>query len=35
VAEDFVVRAYGSEVRGQEMFRLSLPAEHLWIFPKT
>jgi len=35
VAEDFVVRAYGSEVRGQEMFRLSLPADHLWIFPKT
>lgn len=34
VAEDFVVRAYGTEVRGQEMCTLSLPAEHLWIFPK-
>ncbi|WP_196062695.1 MULTISPECIES: ABC transporter ATP-binding protein [unclassified Serratia (in: enterobacteria)] len=35
VAEDFAVRAYGSEVRGQEMCTLSLPAEHLWIFPKV
>ncbi|CAI2002292.1 ABC transporter ATP-binding protein [Serratia sp. TSA_198.1] len=34
VAEDFVVRAYGSEVREQALCRLSLPAEHLWIFPK-
>lgn len=34
VAEDFVVRAYGTEVRGQEMCTLSLPAEHLWVFPK-
>ncbi|MBC3210913.1 ABC transporter ATP-binding protein [Serratia fonticola] len=34
VAEDFVVRAYGTEGRGQEMCTLSLPAEHLWIFPK-
>lgn len=34
VAEDFVVRAYGTEVRGQTLCRLSLPAEHLWIFPK-
>lgn len=35
VAEDFVVRAYGTEVRGQTPCRLSLPAEHLWIFPKA
>jgi iron(III) transport system ATP-binding protein len=35
VAEDFVVRAYGTEVRGQTLCRLSLPAEHLWIFPKV
>ncbi len=35
VAEDFAVRAYGSEVRGQEMCTLSMPAEHLWIFPKV
>lgn len=35
VAEDFVVRAYGSEVRGQEMCTLSLPAEHVWIFPQA
>ncbi|WP_413510731.1 ABC transporter ATP-binding protein [Serratia liquefaciens] len=35
VAEDFVVRAYGTEVRGQTLCRLSLPAEHLWIFPKA
>ncbi|NYA44047.1 ABC transporter ATP-binding protein [Serratia fonticola] len=35
VAEDFVVRAYGTEGRGQEMCTLSLPAEHLWIFPKV
>ncbi|CAI2003968.1 ABC transporter ATP-binding protein [Serratia liquefaciens] len=35
VAEDFVVRAYGTEVRDQTLCRLSLPAEHLWIFPKA
>jgi iron(III) transport system ATP-binding protein len=35
VAEDFVVRAYGTEVRGQTLCRLSLPPEHLWIFPKA
>jgi len=35
VAEDFVVRAYGTEVRGQTLCRLSLPPEHLWIFPKV
>ncbi|CAI0707724.1 Spermidine/putrescine import ATP-binding protein PotA [Serratia entomophila] len=34
VAEDFVVRAYGSEVREQALCRLSLPTEHLWVFPK-
>jgi len=34
VADDFVVRAYGTDVRNQEMCRLSLPVEHLWIFPK-
>ncbi|TFZ48697.1 ABC transporter ATP-binding protein [Serratia proteamaculans] len=35
VAEDFVVRAYGTEVREQTLCRLSLLAEHLWIFPKA
>lgn len=35
VAEDFAVRAYGSEARGQEMCTVSLPAEHLWIFPQV
>jgi iron(III) transport system ATP-binding protein len=35
VAEDFVVRAYGTDVRGQTLCRLSLPPEHLWIFPKA
>lgn len=35
VAEDFVVRAYGHEARDQALCRLSLPAEHLWIFPKA
>ncbi|MEY8185414.1 ABC transporter ATP-binding protein [Serratia marcescens] len=35
VAEDFVVRAYGHEARSQALCRLSLPAEHLWIFPKA
>jgi iron(III) transport system ATP-binding protein len=35
VAEDFVVRVYGTEVRGQTLCRLSLPPEHLWIFPKA
>ncbi|BEM29884.1 ABC transporter ATP-binding protein [Serratia marcescens] len=35
VAEDFVVRAYGHEAREQALCRLSLPAEHLWIFPKA
>ncbi|QTF07028.1 ABC transporter ATP-binding protein [Brenneria izadpanahii] len=35
VAEDFVVRAYGAEVRQSALYRLSLPAEHLWIFPSA
>lgn len=35
VAEDFVVRAYGHEARDRALCRLSLPAEHLWIFPKA
>ncbi len=34
VADDFVIRAYGPEVRGKESCHLSLPTEHLWIFPK-
>ncbi|WP_336193544.1 ABC transporter ATP-binding protein [Providencia stuartii] len=32
VAEDFVVRAYGSENRSQTMVRLLLPADDVWIF---
>lgn len=35
VAEDFVVRAYGHEARDRTLCRLSLPADHLWIFPKA
>lgn len=35
VAEDFVVRAYGHEAHDRALCRLSLPAEHLWIFPKA
>ena len=35
VAEDFVVRAYGHEARDRALCRLSLPADHLWIFPKA
>ncbi|HCR3023914.1 TPA: ABC transporter ATP-binding protein [Serratia marcescens] len=35
VAEDFVVRAYGHEARDRALCQLSLPAEHLWIFPKA
>ncbi len=34
VAEDFAVRAYGTEARSQELCTISLPAEHLWIFPQ-
>jgi len=35
VAEDSVVRAYGHEARDRALCRLSLPADHLWIFPKA
>ena len=35
VAEDFVVRAYSHEARDRALCRLSLLAEHLWIFPKA
>ncbi|MFZ4832361.1 ABC transporter ATP-binding protein [Rouxiella sp. Mn2063] len=34
-AEDFVIRAYGHELRGQDHCRLSLPVDQLWIFPKA
>ncbi|CNI07284.1 ABC transporter ATP-binding protein [Yersinia massiliensis] len=33
-ADDFVIRAYGTQVRREELCSLSLPAEHLWVFPK-
>lgn len=33
-ADDFVIRAYGAELRREELCALSLPVEHLWVFPK-
>ncbi|WP_145538711.1 ABC transporter ATP-binding protein [Yersinia kristensenii] len=35
VAEDFVIRAYGEKAGQQELCQLSLPVEHLWVFPKV
>ncbi|CNH03478.1 ABC transporter ATP-binding protein [Yersinia pekkanenii] len=35
VADDFVIRAYGTKVGSQQLCQLSLPIEHLWIFPKV
>lgn len=35
VAENFAVRAYGGEAREPAPCRLSLPEEHLWIFPQA
>ncbi|MCG7390065.1 ABC transporter ATP-binding protein [Pantoea sp. ACRSB] len=33
--DDFVIRAYGNEVRDPQHCRLALPENHLWIFPKS
>ncbi|WP_413737161.1 ABC transporter ATP-binding protein [Sodalis sp. RH21] len=33
--DDFVVRAYGAEARDQQLYRLSLPAKDVWIFPRA
>jgi len=32
--DDFVIRAYGSEVRDPQHCHLALPENHVWIFPK-
>jgi len=33
--DQFVLRAYGTEVRHPGPCRLAFPAEQLWIFPKN
>lgn len=33
-ADDFVIRAYGTELRHEAQCSLSLPMDHLWIFLK-
>lgn len=33
--DDFVIRAYGTEVRDPQHCHLALPENHLWIFPKS
>ena len=33
--DDFVIRAYGHDVRDPQHCHLSLPAKHVWIFPKN
>lgn len=32
--DDFVIRAYGHEVRDPQHCHLSLPERHVWVFPK-
>ncbi|AVF33960.1 ABC transporter ATP-binding protein [Rahnella sikkimica] len=32
--DDFVIRAYGSDVRDPQHCHLALPEQHVWIFPK-
>jgi iron(III) transport system ATP-binding protein len=32
--DDFVIRAYGHDVRDPQHCHLSLPEKHVWIFPK-
>ncbi|MBU4684135.1 ABC transporter ATP-binding protein [Cedecea davisae] len=34
VGDDFVVRAYGSEMREAREYCLYLPEQHVWVFPK-
>ncbi|MGA8119779.1 ABC transporter ATP-binding protein [Rouxiella badensis] len=34
-ADDFVIRAYGSDTREAALCRLTLPANDVWIFPKA
>ncbi|MDP9566068.1 UNVERIFIED_ORG: iron(III) transport system ATP-binding protein [Kosakonia oryzae] len=33
--DDFVLRVYGTQPRSEQNYRLVLPAEQLWIFPKS
>ncbi len=33
--DDFVIRAYGAEVRDPQHCHLAMPEEHVWIFPKS
>ena len=33
--DDFVIRAYGHEVRDPQHCHLSLPEKHVWVFPKN
>ena len=33
--DNFALRAYGKEFRGNQRFRISLPKEDLWIFAKS
>ncbi|WP_039057074.1 ABC transporter ATP-binding protein [Enterobacter sp. Bisph1] len=32
--DDYVIRVYGTQQRSQQNYRVVLPAEQLWIFPK-
>ncbi|MNP21087.1 Spermidine/putrescine import ATP-binding protein PotA [compost metagenome] len=34
IGDDFVIRAYGTEVRDPQHCHLALPENHVWIFPK-
>ena len=34
VGDDFVIRAYGHEVRDPQHCHLSLPEKYVWVFPK-
>ena len=33
--DDYVIRAYGNELRDPQHCHLSLPEKHVWIFPKN
>jgi iron(III) transport system ATP-binding protein len=33
--DDFAIRAYGNEVRDPQHCHLSLPENHVWVFPKS
>lgn len=32
--DDFVIRAYGNDMRDAQPHHLQLPEQHVWIFPK-